>query len=74
MVGTQNLSFPFGRVLNGWVERSIGVAHLAMILLPSGFSLAVLGNVCTLAFRAAIYNYLSYHVSMTPSVMLLPLP
>jgi hypothetical protein len=42
--------------------------------LPASFGLAILDNVCTLAFRAAIYNYLSYHASMIPSVKLLPLP
>ena len=74
MVSTQNLSFSFGCVSNGRVECPIGVAYLAMILLSSGFSLAILDNICTLAFRATIYNYLSYHVSMIPSVTHLPLP
>ena len=74
MISTQNLSFAFGRVLNRRVERSVSVTGLAMIFLLTGFSHTILDNACTLAFGAAIYSYLSYHVLRIPSVTLLPLP
>ncbi len=74
MVNTQNLSFAFGGVWNRRVEGPISATCLAMIFLLTSYRLAILDDVFTLTFRTAIYNYLSYHVSMIPSVRVLPLP
>lgn len=68
MVSTQNLGYAFRRVMNGWVERSVRAERFSAIFLPTRLSLTILGNVFTLTFRTAIYNYLSDHVSMIPSV------
>ena len=74
MICTQNLGFAFRRVSNGWVERSVSIAHLTMIFLPTRFSLAIFDDACALTFRTAVYISLSYHVSMIQSVPFLPLP
>ena len=74
MIGTQNFFFAFGRVLHCWIECAIGITGVAMIFLLTKFRLAILGDVVTLTFCAAVHNYLCYHALIIPPVAYLPLP